>query len=149
MPYPTPTVPQPETETIMNWFWSVKVEATDGCMVEPDGVCEHNYPSWLIHLNIGFHKDGVDMTNGRNSDKEPTLEDVYQRYFRGDNPHQGETEDLLRLFRHLQALEDMLELSAYELVRRAVIQDQEQIRSVLQIRNVEVYRKVPHRGSKR
>lgn len=23
-------------------------EATDGCWVEPDGVCEHGHPSWLI-----------------------------------------------------------------------------------------------------
>jgi hypothetical protein len=23
-------------------------EATDGCIVEPDGRCEHGFPSWLI-----------------------------------------------------------------------------------------------------
>jgi len=24
--------------------------ATDGCTIEPDGVCEHGYPSWLMYL---------------------------------------------------------------------------------------------------
>lgn len=26
------------------------VEALDGCRVEPDGTCKHNYPSWLLAL---------------------------------------------------------------------------------------------------
>ncbi|MEW8046615.1 MAG: hypothetical protein AB2805_09005 [Candidatus Thiodiazotropha sp.] len=27
-------------------------EATDGCIVEPDGHCPHGKPSWLIKLGI-------------------------------------------------------------------------------------------------
>lgn len=27
-------------------------EATDGCWVEPDGVCEHGHPSWLVWLEL-------------------------------------------------------------------------------------------------
>jgi hypothetical protein len=26
--------------------------ATDGCNIEPDGVCEHGAPSWLLHLEV-------------------------------------------------------------------------------------------------
>ena len=28
------------------------VSATDGCRVEPDGVGEHNHPSWLLRLGL-------------------------------------------------------------------------------------------------
>jgi hypothetical protein len=27
------------------------VPATDGCMVEPDGYCEHGHQSWLLRLH--------------------------------------------------------------------------------------------------
>ncbi len=27
-------------------------EATDGCQVEPDGVCPHGKPSWLLQLGL-------------------------------------------------------------------------------------------------
>jgi hypothetical protein len=27
-------------------------EATDGCVVEPDGTCEHGQPSWLLALGL-------------------------------------------------------------------------------------------------
>lgn len=26
--------------------------ALDGCLVEPDGYCEHGFPSWFIQLGI-------------------------------------------------------------------------------------------------
>ena len=26
--------------------------ATDGCTVDPQGECEHGYPSWLLYLGI-------------------------------------------------------------------------------------------------
>jgi len=29
-----------------------EVEATDGCFVEPDGVCEHGHPSWLVYWGV-------------------------------------------------------------------------------------------------
>jgi hypothetical protein len=27
-------------------------EATDGCWVEPDGICEYGQPSWLLALGL-------------------------------------------------------------------------------------------------
>jgi hypothetical protein len=27
-------------------------QATDGCVVEPDGTCEHHQPSWLLALGL-------------------------------------------------------------------------------------------------
>ena len=27
-------------------------EATDGCTVEPDGICPHGHPSWLLRIGI-------------------------------------------------------------------------------------------------
>ena len=27
-------------------------EATDGCVVEPDGTCDHGQPSWLLALGL-------------------------------------------------------------------------------------------------
>ena len=27
-------------------------EATDGCLVEPDGTCDHGQPSWLLALGL-------------------------------------------------------------------------------------------------
>ena len=27
-------------------------EATDGCVVEPDGSCDHGQPSWLLALGL-------------------------------------------------------------------------------------------------
>lgn len=46
--WPAPTVPQPDMDEMMEYavFETGDVEATDGCIVEPDGVCPHGYPSW-------------------------------------------------------------------------------------------------------
>lgn len=47
----TPTVPAPSLEQLMEWEAQGYCEATDGCgPIEPDGYCEHGYPSWLIEL---------------------------------------------------------------------------------------------------
>jgi hypothetical protein len=27
-------------------------EATDGCWVEPDGICEHGHESWLVVMGL-------------------------------------------------------------------------------------------------
>jgi hypothetical protein len=27
-------------------------EATDGCWVEPDGICPHGHPSWLLYFGL-------------------------------------------------------------------------------------------------
>jgi hypothetical protein len=29
----------------------IDTETTDGCIAEPDGVCEHGHPSWLVVLH--------------------------------------------------------------------------------------------------
>ena len=49
---PAPTTPVPDLETLESWLWDAVVEATDGCLVEPDGTCPHGYPSWLIELGL-------------------------------------------------------------------------------------------------
>jgi len=38
----------PTVEEVMDWLADGGCEATDGCRVEPDGVCPHGKPSWLI-----------------------------------------------------------------------------------------------------
>lgn len=48
-----PTVPQPSLELMMQWeSGDGGCESTDGCWVEPDGQCEHGYPSWLLYLGL-------------------------------------------------------------------------------------------------
>jgi len=52
MPYkwPEPIEPEPSIDQLMEWQEDGFCEATDGCIVEPDGVCEHGHPSWLLRL---------------------------------------------------------------------------------------------------
>jgi hypothetical protein len=50
--YPQPTTEEPDLETLQEWQFDCGCEATDGCWVEPDGVCEHSHPSWLIYLRM-------------------------------------------------------------------------------------------------
>ena len=49
-----PTTEEPDIDTLMSWMNSPTEanEATDGCIVEPDGICEHGYPSWLLELGL-------------------------------------------------------------------------------------------------
>ena len=48
-----PTTETPDMETIENWLiWDGDCEATDGCRSDPDGYCEHGYPSWLLYLGL-------------------------------------------------------------------------------------------------
>ena len=49
---PEPTVEQPTIEELNYMAFDGVVEATDGCLVEPDGWCEHGHPSWLIKLGL-------------------------------------------------------------------------------------------------
>jgi hypothetical protein len=51
-PWPTPTEDEPDTETLEYWIYDGVAEATDGCPIEPDGVCPHGHPSWLIVLGM-------------------------------------------------------------------------------------------------
>ena len=51
--YPEPTTEEPDVETLQEWDWEDGgCEATDGCWVEPDGVCEHGHPSWMLYLGL-------------------------------------------------------------------------------------------------
>ena len=50
--FPAPTEEEPDIEQLEEWTCDSICEATDGCIVEPDGVCEHGHPSWL--LKLGF-----------------------------------------------------------------------------------------------
>lgn len=40
----------PSETTLEKWDSDGGCKAVDGCWVEPDGVCEHSYPSWLLAL---------------------------------------------------------------------------------------------------
>ena len=52
MSYPKPTMDQPSMEELMEWSEDDGCEATDGCWVEPDGVCGHGHPSWLLYKGM-------------------------------------------------------------------------------------------------
>lgn len=52
MNYPEPTVEEPSLEELEEQCFDGIVEATDGCMVEPDGICPHGHPSWLIKIGV-------------------------------------------------------------------------------------------------
>ena len=42
----------PDVETLMEWEEEGGCEATDGCWVEPDGICPHGRKSWLLELGL-------------------------------------------------------------------------------------------------
>lgn len=42
----------PGFETLIEWFEEGWCEAIDGCIVEPDGHCEHGCPSWFLQLHM-------------------------------------------------------------------------------------------------
>lgn len=50
----TDSQPQaPSEEQLIAWMMDAEdCEATDGCVVEPDGTCEHGKVSWLRTLGI-------------------------------------------------------------------------------------------------
>jgi hypothetical protein len=51
--WPKPTTEAPNQETLEEWlFGDGACEATDSCIVEPDGVCPHGHPSWLRKLGL-------------------------------------------------------------------------------------------------
>jgi hypothetical protein len=39
-------------EQLADWMFDGVCEATDGCMVEPDGVCPHGCESWLLVMGL-------------------------------------------------------------------------------------------------
>lgn len=42
----------PDIETLIEWEADGGCEATDGCWVEPDGICPHGCRSWLLELGL-------------------------------------------------------------------------------------------------
>lgn len=48
--WPKPTVDTPSLRKLEEYTCDSVCPATDGCTVEPDGICEHGYPSWLLYL---------------------------------------------------------------------------------------------------
>lgn len=50
--WPEPTTERPDLETLEEWHSDGGCETTDGCWVEPDGVCQHGHPSWLLRLGF-------------------------------------------------------------------------------------------------
>ena len=50
--WPVPTEEEPEMDELERMVCDGVVEATDGCWVEPDGVCPHGHPSWFVALEI-------------------------------------------------------------------------------------------------
>jgi len=51
--WPDPLLSAPDDEELEEMIHEGDIEATDGeCVVEPDGVCRHGYPSWLLYLGL-------------------------------------------------------------------------------------------------
>ena len=42
----------PASFTLRKWDDAGICKAVDGCTVEPDGICQHGYPSWLLALGM-------------------------------------------------------------------------------------------------
>jgi hypothetical protein len=43
---------KPTMEQLEEWVYDSVAEATDGCIVEPDGRCEHGHASWLLAYGL-------------------------------------------------------------------------------------------------
>lgn len=50
--WPEPTMEEPSLDDLYAAIFDSVVDATDGCRVEPDGMCEHGHPSWFIYLEV-------------------------------------------------------------------------------------------------
>ena len=51
--WPEPTVPEPTENELWDIMMDIELPtATDGCTIEPDGICQHGHPSWLLRLEI-------------------------------------------------------------------------------------------------
>lgn len=49
--WPKPTRNRPSQKTLEDYAYDIKTPtATDGCRVEPDGICQHGHVSWLLYL---------------------------------------------------------------------------------------------------
>jgi hypothetical protein len=45
-------LPRPDYDQLAAWMQDGEAETTDGCIVEPDGTCEHGHHSWLRVLGM-------------------------------------------------------------------------------------------------
>ena len=52
LPYPEPTTERPSDEEAWEWLFDGACPATDGCEVEPDGICPHGQPAWPRRLGL-------------------------------------------------------------------------------------------------
>lgn len=43
---------EPDIDTLWGWMDEGGCETPDGCWVEPDGKCEHGYPSWMRLMGL-------------------------------------------------------------------------------------------------
>ena len=43
---------EPTIDQLMEWEVDGICESTDGCIVEPDGTCEHGKQSWLLVMGL-------------------------------------------------------------------------------------------------
>lgn len=50
--WPEPITEEPDIEQLSAWTVDGVGEATDGCSIENDGVCEHGHPAWLKKLGF-------------------------------------------------------------------------------------------------
>ncbi len=51
--WPAPTMEPPTMEELMDMEFHYGTSlATDGCVVEPDGICPHGHPSWLLEWGL-------------------------------------------------------------------------------------------------
>lgn len=49
---PKPTTDRPSIAELEEMVSDGVCDATDGCRVEPDGICEHGHVSWLLYLGF-------------------------------------------------------------------------------------------------
>lgn len=52
LPWPDPITPKPGFVALAQFLFEAVAETTDGCLVEPDGICRHGHPSWLLRLGV-------------------------------------------------------------------------------------------------
>jgi hypothetical protein len=56
--WPEPTVPVPSYDEVISQLEAavmdrqVHFETSDGCELEPDGVCQHGHPTWLVRAGL-------------------------------------------------------------------------------------------------
>ena len=50
--YPKATIPAPGRKELEYMIYTYCAAATDGCIVEIDGMCQHGHPSWFLKLGL-------------------------------------------------------------------------------------------------